>query len=115
MIALNKTYNDMFLVNAMKDAMKTPNNNVDKDGVSLLLSLLDPDRRRRMTAENALEHDFFSSVHNKMIKFSSSKNIIVGSVTSKYLFLLINPSLIILLGPISTSLLTAKTLIILAY
>ena len=78
----------MFLVNAMKDAMKTPDNNVDNDGLSLLLSLLDPDRRRRMTAEKALDHAFFSSVHNKMIKFSSSKNIIVGSVTSKYSFLI---------------------------
>ncbi len=106
----------MFLVNAMKDAMKIPDSNVDKDGISILLSLLDPDRRRRMTSEKALEHPFFSTVHNKMIKFSSSKNIIVGSLTSKYSFLFKNSSSnLILIGPTLTCQLTAKILIILAY
>jgi len=36
-----------------------------------------------MPADEALEHPFFNSVHNKMIKFASSKNIIFNSVTSK--------------------------------
>jgi len=57
---------------------------INKNGLNLLLSLLEVDKDKRISASQALKHPFFELINERMIKFGSSKDMIYETIRSSW-------------------------------
>lgn len=57
---------------------------INKNGLNLLLSLLEVDKEKRISASQALKHPFFELINKRMIKFGSSKDMIYETIRSSW-------------------------------
>jgi len=53
-------------------------------GLSLLLSLIEVDQRKRISAAQALKHPYFEATDKRMIRFGSSKDMIYDTLRSSW-------------------------------
>jgi len=78
-LELNKSYNYAKTAEIINKEMADPMSKINKQGLHLLLLMLDSEPRKRITANDALKHPYFKPVVNRMVKFNSSKDIILLS------------------------------------
>ncbi len=53
-------------------------------GLSLLLSLTEVDKTKRISAAQALKHPYFETINKRMIRFGSSKDMIYETMRSSW-------------------------------
>jgi len=82
-LRLNRKFTSEFdAIHTVRQEIKNPNSKISKDGLNLLLQLIETDPKRRITAAQALSHPYFIPVPLGMQKISGS-NDLVPDVTPK--------------------------------
>jgi len=59
-----------YLKNYISTEIRNPDSTVNKQGLDLLLKMLEPDHKRRISASEALNHPYFAFFENRYLTFS---------------------------------------------
>eukprot|EP00331_Platyophrya_macrostoma_P004586 CAMPEP_0176430336 /NCGR_PEP_ID=MMETSP0127-20121128/14191_1 /TAXON_ID=938130 /ORGANISM="Platyophrya macrostoma, Strain WH" /LENGTH=634 /DNA_ID=CAMNT_0017812203 /DNA_START=8 /DNA_END=1912 /DNA_ORIENTATION=- len=72
-LQINRKYTNEFdSIAKIKQELKNPNTKISRDGLNLLLDLLEFDQKKRKQASTCLEHQFFTPVPTDMRKLGSN-------------------------------------------
>jgi len=76
---MNKDFSELDPLYAIKKEKSDPKGKINKEGLNLIVQLLEFDQRKRVTAVQALTHTYFqpmaAAVSNTLAKIASSKEI----------------------------------------
>jgi len=76
LIEVNKGLSDKKIFSILMDTMSKMNNKIDKEVLNLLLELLQCDPNKRISAEDAYSHNYFTPVLNdRMVTCSGAKDV----------------------------------------
>jgi len=82
-LKLNRKYcQDYPLLNTIKNEFKDPVSKISKDGINLLLDLVEFNAKKRITASQALAHSYFIPAPTGMQKIVGSNEFVVDALTN---------------------------------
>jgi len=82
-VASNKDMNNIHShISQIQKEIKDKKSKMNKEGLSLLVQLLEPDHKKRIKAKEALGHAYFKPLKTKEIRLSSSKDMIFETLAN---------------------------------
>ncbi len=76
---MNKDFSELDPMYAIKKEKQDPKGKINKEGLNLIIQLLEFDQKKRVTAVQALTHTYFTpmaaAVSNTLAKIASSKEL----------------------------------------
>jgi len=77
---LNKCFSYAKTCETITDEFLDPSSNINKQGLDLLMRLLEPDQFKRISASEALEHPYFNMEDNRAVKFNTLNDVLLYSI-----------------------------------
>lgn len=81
-LKLNKEFTEFDVHHTLKKELANPNSSIGKDGIDLLMQMLEYDQKKRISAAQALNHCYFNEVYSTITKDFSSRELVSKELPS---------------------------------